>query len=184
MGAIAIVTPFLVTCALESWSWKRRTSGIWVTVVGSRQTVIGYYGNKQMNLDHNKITPEETAYIWLRYYCMVSPPNDVWETSAEIPYWWHVSNWLKQISHAARPIRSTTQMWEVRVISIEFLRSFLRRHLAGKPVVASPTVGCILRLNKIRSENIFKPKTCNGLCNAICFLKTCFRINRIPKLKV
>ena len=75
MGAIAIVTPFLVTCALESWSWKRRTSGIRVTVVGSRQTVIGYYGNKQRNLDHN--------------------------------------NWLKQISHAARPIRSTTQMWEV-----------------------------------------------------------------------
>ena len=113
MGAIAIVTPFLVTCALESWSWKRRTSGIRVTVVGSRQTVIGYYGNKQRNLDHNKIRPEETAYIWRRYYCMVSPPNDVWETSAEIPYWWHVSNWLKQISHAARPIRSTTQMWEV-----------------------------------------------------------------------
>ena len=77
MGAIAIVTPFLVTCALESWSWKRRTSGIRVTVVGSRQTVIGYYGNKQMNLDHNKIRPEETAYIWRRYYCMVSPPNDV-----------------------------------------------------------------------------------------------------------
>ena len=113
MGAIAIVTPFLVTCALESWSWKRRTSGIRVTVVGSRQTVIGYYGNKQMNLDHNKITPEETAYIWLRYYCMVSPPNDVWETSAEILYWWRASNWLEQISHAARPIRSTTQMWEV-----------------------------------------------------------------------
>ena len=113
MGAIAIVTPFLVTCALESWSWKRRTSGIRVTVVGSRQTVIGYYGNKQMNLDHNKIRPEETAYIWLRYYCMVSPPNDVWETSAEILYWWRASNWLEQISHAARPIRSTTQMWEV-----------------------------------------------------------------------
>ena len=113
MGAIAIVTPFLVTCALESWSWKRCTSGIRVTVVGSRQTVIGYYGNKQMNLDHNKITPEETAYIWRRYYCMVSPPNDVWETSAEILYWWRASNWLEQISHAARPIRSTTQMWEV-----------------------------------------------------------------------
>ena len=29
---------------------------------------------------------------------------------------------------------------------MEFLRSFLRRHLAGKPVVASPNVGCFLRL--------------------------------------
>ena len=33
-----------------------------------------------------------------------------------------------------------------RVISMEFLRSFLRRHLVGKPVVASPNVGCFLRL--------------------------------------
>ena len=33
-----------------------------------------------------------------------------------------------------------------RVISMELLRSFLRRHLAGKPVVASPNVGCFLRL--------------------------------------
>ena len=29
---------------------------------------------------------------------------------------------------------------------MEFLRSFLRRHLAGKPVVASRNVGCFLRL--------------------------------------
>ena len=32
------------------------------------------------------------------------------------------------------------------VISMAFLRSFLRRHLARKPVVASPNVGCVLRL--------------------------------------
>ena len=31
---------------------------------------------------------------------LVSLPNDVWETSAEIPYWWHV----------------TTQMWVVFLI--------------------------------------------------------------------
>ena len=29
---------------------------------------------------------------------------------------------------------------------MEFLRSFLRRLLVGKPVVASPNVGCFLRL--------------------------------------
>ena len=29
---------------------------------------------------------------------------------------------------------------------MEFLRSFLRRHLAGKPMEASPNVGCFLRL--------------------------------------
>ena len=35
---------------------------------------------------------------------------------------------------------------EWRVISVEFLRSSLRRHFAGKPVVASRNVGCFLRL--------------------------------------
>ena len=52
---------------------------------------------------------------------LVSPPNDVCETSAKTPYWWRVttqisgsaSYWLNQISHAARPIRSTTQIWVV-----------------------------------------------------------------------
>ena len=33
-----------------------------------------------------------------------------------------------------------------RVISMEFLRSFLWRHFAGKPVVESPNVGCFLKL--------------------------------------
>ena len=33
---------------------------------------------------------------------------------------------------------------------MEFLRSFLRRDLAGKPVVASPNVGCFLRLPQTR----------------------------------
>ena len=37
---------------------------------------------------------------------------------------------------------------------MEFLRSFVRRHLAGKPVVASPNVGCFLRLH-----------LCNELCS-------------------
>ena len=33
------------------------------------------------------------------------------------------------------------------VISMEFLCSFLRHHLAGKPAVASPIVGCFVRLH-------------------------------------
>ena len=52
---------------------------------------------------------------------LVSPPNDVRETRAEIPYWWCITNphlgsasdWLNQISHVARTIRSTTQIWVV-----------------------------------------------------------------------
>ena len=65
---------------------------------------------------------------------LVSLQNDVWETSAEIPYWWRV----------------TTQIWVVTRhqynYGMEFRRSFLRRHLAGKPVVVSPNVCCLLRL--------------------------------------
>ena len=37
---------------------------------------------------------------------------------------------------------------------MEFLLSFLRRHLAGKPVVAAPNVRCILRLNEQVCINI------------------------------
>ena len=46
-----------------------------------------------------------------------------------------VSDWLKRISRrATRQMRTTSQ---IRVMSMEFLRSFLRRHFEGKPVVAS-----------------------------------------------
>ena len=86
----------------------------------------------------------------------VSPPNDVWETSAEIPYWWRVTTkisvvlligWIKfPTLHDQSEALPRSGWW--RVISMEFLRSFLRRHLAGKPVVASQNVGCFLWLAK------------------------------------
>ena len=58
---------------------------------------------------------------------LVSPRNDFWETSAEIPYRWRVITqiWvvlligLKQISHVARPIRSITQIWVVPHLQYE-----------------------------------------------------------------
>ena len=103
---------------------------------------------------------EDTYYVaWensrhLATLPLVSPPNDIWETSAEIPYWRHVTTqiwvvlligcaaweiWFNQSEELPR-----SGWW--RVISMEFLRSFLKRHLAGKPVVASPNVSCCLRL--------------------------------------
>ena len=54
------------------------------------------------------------------------------------------SDWSCRAGNLIQPIRSTTQ-----VISMEFLRSFLRRHLAGKPMIASLNVGCFLRLTKM-----------------------------------
>ena len=64
-------------------------------------------------------------------------------------------DWLNQISHAAWPIKSTTQIWvKWCIISVEFLPSFLRCHLAGKPVVASPNVGRFLRLLFVQPVSI------------------------------
>ena len=54
--------------------------------------------------------------------------------------------------------------WVVHVISMEFRRSFLRRHFAGKPILASRNVGCFLKLaitqlpKKKRSAN----RNCTG----------------------
>ena len=90
---------------------------------------------------------------------LVSPRNDVSETSAEIPYWCRTTTqiWVVFLIGRAAWEIYTTQIW--RVISMEFLRSFLRRHLAGKPVVASPNVGCFLRLLKLAvSGNLSKFK--------------------------
>ena len=50
---------------------------------------------------------------------LVSPPNDVWEMSKEISYWWRITTqiWvvllIGWINHVAWPIRSTTQIWVV-----------------------------------------------------------------------
>ena len=62
-----------------------------------------------------------------------------WETSAEIPYWWRVSTqiWVVLlIGRAAQEIwfnqsEAQPRSGKWRVISMEFLRWFLRRHLAG-----------------------------------------------------
>ena len=42
--------------------------------------------------------------------------------------------------------RSTTQIWVVTRHQYGFLRPFLRLHVAGKSLVASPNVGCFLKL--------------------------------------
>ena len=58
------------------------------------------------------------------------------------------SDWLNQIFHAARTIRSTTQITVGDASSLWnfYARFSIRLHLAEKPVVASPNDGCFLRL--------------------------------------
>ena len=85
---------------------------------------------------------------------LVSPPNEVWETNAEIPYWWHITT---QIWVVLLISRAAWEIWFNRsgalprsgkwhVISFEFLGSFLRRHFARKPEIVSPNGSCFLRL--------------------------------------
>ena len=84
---------------------------------------------------------------------LVSVWNDV-ETSAEILYWWPVTTqiWVVLlIGRAGWKIYfgqsyALTRSGQWRVISTEFLSSFLRRHFARKPVVASRNVDCFLRI--------------------------------------
>ena len=86
------------------------------------------------------------------------PPNDVWETNAEILFWWRVTPqiWVVLLIGCAaweiwfKQSEALPRSGDWRVISTEFLCSFLRRHLAGKQVVASPNVGCFLRLNVVQ----------------------------------
>ena len=48
------------------------------------------------------------------------------------------SDWSCPVGNFIQPIRSTAQIWVVTRHQYGILRSFLRRHLVGKPVVASP----------------------------------------------
>ena len=57
------------------------------------------------------------------------------------------SDWSCHVGNLIQPIRSTTQIWIVtHHWNVEFLHLFPRRDSVGKPVAASPNVGCFLRL--------------------------------------
>ena len=53
------------------------------------------------------------------------------------------SDWSRRVGNLLQPIRSTTKIWEVTG-NLEFHRSFLRHHFAGKLVVASQHVAWIV----------------------------------------
>ena len=68
----------------------------------------------------------------------ISPQNDVWETTAEIPYWWRVNTQIWLVLLIGRAVwgicfNTLPRSGYWRVISIKFLRSFLRRDFARKP---------------------------------------------------
>ena len=63
---------------------------------------------------------------------LVSPPNDVWETSAEYPDLGSTSDWLNPISHSTRPIRSTTQIRVVTRHQYEIFELVSQTSFGGK----------------------------------------------------
>ena len=62
------------------------------------------------------------------------------------------SHWLNQISHAAQPIRSTTQIWIVRRHWYGISALVSQMSFGGENSGASPNVGCFLRLAAIRHD--------------------------------
>ena len=86
----------------------------------------------------------ETVTVSRRHHLF---PREV-EFAKRHPDLGSASDWLKQISFAAQPIRSSTHMWLEHVIRMDFLRSFLRHHFELKPLVASLNVGCLLRVSQ------------------------------------
>ena len=74
-----------------------------------------------------------------RQHFAISPRNNVWGTSAEIPCWRRV----------------TTRIWVVLLIGLSnasLLWNFCAR-FAGKPLVAPPNVGCFLGLKTNQIKN-------------------------------
>ena len=88
---------------------------------------------------------------------LVSPRNDICATTAEIPDWISVTTHIWKvllIGHGSernflQPIRSYTEMCVVTRHQYGILRSFLKRHFAGKSVADSRHVGFFLRLSSL-----------------------------------
>ena len=77
------------------------------------------------------LTAERVAWENGRHFATVSPRNDIWETSTEIPYWWRVTtliwvvlliSWRKFPSlHDQSEVLTRSRKWNV--ISMTFLCS-------------------------------------------------------------
>ena len=72
----------------------------------------------------------------------------------KIPYWWRViaQIWVEPLIGWKFSSASQKHYQDMSVV-IRHMRSFLRRHFAGKPLVASKHVGCFHRL-KLRLHMI------------------------------
>ena len=113
----------------------------------SRQFLLTVNADRAINLRHTLIG--DVSIFFFNFKDQTEARR-----AEKIPYWWRVTTqiwvvlligWIKfPMQHEQSEALPRSGWW--RVISMEFLRSFLRR-LAGKTVVTSPNVGCFLRLD-------------------------------------
>ena len=92
------------------------------------------------------------------HHSLVSPRNDLWWTSAEIPYWWqlitrlHSYTDLGSTSDETKQIFNQSQIVPIsgwwQVISMEFLQSFLKRYITRSNGVVKCRLLCRARLNQ------------------------------------
>ena len=99
--------------------------GFGIPIVSGKPSYWSWFQSPWLRILHAEISQTPVSWLpsmvaWensghLATLPLISPPNDVWETSVEIPYWWLVtaSDWLNQIYHAARPFSSSIQIWVV-----------------------------------------------------------------------
>ena len=132
--------------------------------------------------------PEKTADIWRRYHWFPHQMTSEKQRRKSILMTRHypdlgsVFDWLNQISHSSRVIRSTNQIWVVTRYQYGISALFLRRHLAGKQVAVSPNVGCYVRL---LLHNVFRKNfVTKTLCWQVTFILTITRTFKFFNLPI
>ena len=127
--------------SIQTWEWSRSKSHYEQQCFSSYQ-VIAFFrlSTRRVRFPANLavIACENSGHLaTLR---LVSLRNDVWGIDVEIPYWWRVTTqiwgailigWRKFLSRQNQS-EALRRSGSSHVISMEFQRSFRRRHFAGK----------------------------------------------------
>ena len=71
------------------------------------------------------------------------------------------SDWLKQVFHAARPIRSTTKIWVMTRYQYAIPAPVSQKSFSGKPVVQSQNVSRFFFLKKKKKKMKNRQKNWN-----------------------
>ena len=91
------------------------------------------------------------------------------------------SNWSCRVKNLIQLIRSTTQISVVT--HHQYGISFLRRQFVGKPLVASPNIGCFLRLTWSHFKSIRKPEKARGQFRLVSALSCQMHITWTPSFR-